>query len=202
MSFSTREIWLAAILCFVIIIAIIFIYFSNEKKRPEDQDILFPDELEQREEDKHDKVETIHIVIDIKGAVEKPGVYTMTEGERVIDAIKRAGGLLPDAEENVINLAGLLKDEMVIYVPKKGEEISQPAFQAIGTSGEDDGKVRINSATSEELQKLQGIGPSKASAIIAYREENGPFKTVDDLLNVSGIGEKTLENIKDQIVVN
>lgn len=202
MTFSTREKWLVVMIGAVIILGIVIFYFSSGGESTEEQ-ILFPDELEQRQDNNtDDKQGTTHIVIDLKGAVEKPGVYTMTDGERVIDAIDKAGGLLPDADENTINLAGLLKDEMVIYIPKIGEDSAQPVFQTSGVGGENDGKVRVNSATAEELQKLQGIGPSKASAIITYREENGPFKTVDEILNVSGIGEKTLENIKDQIVVD
>lgn len=198
MTLSPREKWLAIITGTVIVAAIFAFYFLNQKNDAE-QELLFPEELINEEEQKDENREvSTTIVIDVKGAVKKPGVYTMNEGDRVVDAIEKAGGLLSEADENQLNLASLLKDEMVIYVPKKGEEVTQTNVQ----SQNDDGKVRINSATSEELQKLQGIGPAKAEAIITYREENGPFKTVEDLLQVSGIGEKTLENIKDDIVVD
>lgn len=203
MSFSQREKWLIAIIISMISISAIVIYFVYDKKSYE-QEILFSqdDELELNQVETLEEEHSNEIVIDIKGAVKQPGVYSMNEGERVIDAIERAGGLLPDAEENQINLAGLLKDEMVIYVAKEGEELTQPVIQSVTINGNEDGKVRINSATAEDLQKLQGIGPSKASAIIAYRDEHGPFKTVEDLLQVSGIGEKTLENMKDEIVID
>lgn len=203
MSFSQREKWLIAIIISMISISAIVIYFVYDKKSYE-QEILFSqdDELELNQVETLEEEHSNEIVIDIKGAVKQPGVYSMNEGERVIDAIERAGGLLPDAEENQINLAGLLKDEMVIYVAKEGEELTQPVMQSVTINGNEDGKVRINSATAEDLQKLQGIGPSKASAIIAYRDEHGPFKTVEDLLQVSGIGEKTLENMKDEIVID
>lgn len=203
MSFSQREKWLIAIIISMISISAIVIYFVYDKKSYE-QEILFSqdDELELNQVETLEEEHSNEIVIDIKGAVKQPGVYSMNEGERVIDAIERAGGLLPDAEENQINLAGLLKDEMVIYVAKEGEELTQPVMQSVTMNGNEDGKVRINSATAEDLQKLQGIGPSKASAIIAYRDEHGPFKTVEDLLQVSGIGEKTLENMKDEIVID
>lgn len=198
MTLSPREKWLAIITGTVIVAAIFAFYFLNQKNDAE-QELLFPEELINEEEQKAENREvSTTIVIDVKGAVKKPGVYTMNEGDRVVDAIEKAGGLQSEADENQLNLASLLKDEMVIYVPKKGEEVTQTNVQ----SQNDDGKVRINSATSEELQKLQGIGPAKAEAIITYREENGPFKTVEDLLEVSGIGEKTLENIKDDIVVD
>lgn len=197
MTFSQREKWMAIITCSVIVGCIIAIYFAFQHNDYE-QEILFPDELANEEQqDEQNKKSSQHVVVDIKGAVKRPGVYTMNEGDRVIDAIEKAGGVLPEADENQLNLASLLKDEMVIYVAKKGEERTQMDFQY-----EDDGKIRINSASSEELQKLQGIGPSKAEAIITHREENGPFKTVEDLLKVSGIGEKTLENIKDNIIVD
>lgn len=198
MTLSPREKWLAIITGTVIVAAIFAFYLINQENDAE-QELLFPEELINEEEQKDENREvSTTIVIDVKGAVKKPGVYTMNEGDRVVDAIEKAGGLLSEADENQLNLASLLKDEMVIYVPKKGEEVTQTNVQ----SQNDDGKVRINSATSEELQKLQGIGPAKAEAIITYREENGPFKTVEDLLEVSGIGEKTLENIKDDIVVD
>lgn len=198
MTLSPREKWLAIITGTVIVTAIFAFYLINQENDAE-QELLFPEELINEEEQKAENREvSTTIVIDVKGAVKKPGVYTMNEGDRVVDAIEKAGGLLSEADENQLNLASLLKDEMVIYVPKKGEEVTQTNVQ----SQNDDGKVRINSATSEELQKLQGIGPAKAEAIITYREENGPFKTVEDLLEVSGIGEKTLENIKDDIVVD
>lgn len=198
MTLSPREKWLAIITGTVIVAAIFAFYLINQENDAE-QELLFPEELINEEEQKAENREvSTTIVIDVKGAVKKPGVYTMNEGDRVVDAIEKAGGLLSEADENQLNLASLLKDEMVIYVPKKGEEVTQTNVQ----SQNDDGKVRINSATSEELQKLQGIGPAKAEAIITYREENGPFKTVEDLLEVSGIGEKTLENIKDDIVVD
>lgn len=198
MTLSPREKWLAIITGTVIVTAIFAFYLINQENDAE-QELLFPEELINEEEQKAENREvSTTIVIDVKGAVKKPGVYTMNEGDRVVDAIEKAGGLQSEADENQLNLASLLKDEMVIYVPKKGEEVTQTNVQ----SQNDDGKVRINSATSEELQKLQGIGPAKAEAIITYREENGPFKTVEDLLEVSGIGEKTLENIKDDIVVD
>lgn len=205
MSFSQREKWMIAILCSVVVISALSIYFIFHKKN-EEQDSLFPldDELEQVEEHTNNQEEeaSTTVVIDLKGAVEQPGVYSMNEGDRVIDVIEKAGGFLPDADESQINLAGLLKDEMVVYVVKQGEELTQPSFQSVGMGGEDDEKIRINTATAEDLQKLQGIGPSKASAIIAHRDEHGSFQTVEDLLQVSGIGEKTLENLKDEIVVD
>lgn len=203
LSFTQREKWMAAIIGVIIILFAITIYLVfDSKDEDEGNDLLFLEEFSHEPDVDNEDVPS-QIVIDVKGAVKQPGVYTMMSGERVIDAIEKAGGLLPDAEENQINLAGLLKDEMVIYVPHEGEEMTELAIQSNGGfSSEDNGKVRINHASAEELQQLQGIGPSKASAIIGYREEHGPFQTVEELTQVSGIGEKTLENIKDQITVD
>lgn len=205
MILSPREKWFAIIAGGVVIVAMIVLYFGfqHDDSDQDNQELWFPEELTNHEGERQDeeKEASKAIVIDIKGAVKKPGVYTMNEGDRVVDAIEKAGGFLKEADQNQLNLAGLLKDEMVIYVPKKGEQQEKP-LQANGSLQKDDGKIRINSASVEELQKLQGIGPAKAQAIVTYREENGPFQTVDDLLEVSGIGEKTLENIKDDIVVD
>ncbi|HIV75123.1 MAG TPA: helix-hairpin-helix domain-containing protein [Candidatus Pseudogracilibacillus intestinigallinarum] len=147
--------------------------------------------------------EPLILLVDIKGAIKHPGLYKINEGDRIQDVIDLAGGLKDDADENQVNLAQRLQDEMVIYIPTIGEEIEhiQPNISSTTTQSAQDGKVAINHATAEEIQTLNGIGPKKAETIIAYREENGPFHTIEDLLNVSGIGEKTLENIRDQISV-
>jgi len=136
------------------------------------------------------------VFVDVKGAVVHQGVYEINKLARVKDVIALAGGFTKEADQTKINLAAKVRDEMVIYVPQIGEE------GAVLTSGGTEGKkVNINQATVDELQTLQGIGPAKAAAIIAYREENGPFVKIEDLLNVSGIGEKSLEKIKEQITV-
>ncbi|MGM0835813.1 MAG: helix-hairpin-helix domain-containing protein [Bacillota bacterium] len=143
------------------------------------------------------------VLIDIKGAVKLPGVYELANGERIIDAVDKAGGFLPSADTRKVNLAALLVDEMVIYVPEEGEEVE--GLSLVEPPSPEDGKdtgqnkVNINTATVEELTTLSGIGPSKANAIIEYRDENGLFKSVDGMLNVTGIGEKSLEKIRDDI---
>jgi competence protein ComEA len=142
--------------------------------------------------------------VDIKGAVINPGVYTVTGEERVIDIIEKAGGLLEDADIVKVNLSQKVMDEMVIYIPKIGEEVwaaeNIPVSSGSQSSG-GGGKVNINQADASTLDSLPGIGPSKAAAIIEYRETNGPFQKVEDLMNISGIGEKTFEKLKDQITV-
>lgn len=143
------------------------------------------------------EVEKSTIMVDVKGAVTSQGVYELQQGDRVKDAIDLAGGVTADADEMNVNYAELLVDEMLIYVPVKGEVVEQVA--PVNSSAVDSGFVNINSATSEELQELTGVGPSKAEAIIQYREENGGFKTIEDIQNVTGIGEKSFEKIKGEI---
>ncbi|MFS0786253.1 helix-hairpin-helix domain-containing protein [Shouchella sp. 1P09AA] len=153
-------------------------------------------------EEEADDRTALPIIVDVKGAIEQPGVYSFIEGDRVDDAIDRAGGFTETAEVNQVNLAQKLIDEQVIYVPEIGEEPVQVAIGAGGSGGQDEeGKVNLNTASVEELQALPGIGPSKAATIVQYREENGLFQTVEDIKNVSGIGEKSYESLKDAISV-
>lgn len=135
------------------------------------------------------------VMVDIKGQVAKPGVYELPSGSRAQEAIGAAGGFLPDADSRAINLAMKVVDEMVLYVPKTGEEVVLP--QTAAPAG--DALVDLNSATEAQLMELPGIGPSKAAAIIAYRTENGKFAKIEDLTNVTGFGDKTFERLKDGI---
>lgn len=138
---------------------------------------------------------TSTVVVDVKGEVNQPGVYEIDHDARVHDVIDLAGGFTETADQIPINLAQKVYDEMTIIVPKIGAE---PTTEGDQTGN---GKVRINLATQEEIEALNGIGPAKAQAIIQYREEHGHFQHIDDLLNVSGIGEKTLEGMKDDIQI-
>nr|WP_277398247.1 helix-hairpin-helix domain-containing protein [Neobacillus citreus] len=145
------------------------------------------------------------IMVDVKGQVKQPGVYKASEGERVIDVVSRAGGVTEQAEQGQVNFAERVKDEMVIYIPAKGEgavvlpEASGNGVMVSGGTGQNEGKINLNKAEVNELQNLPGIGPAKAAAIIDYRETSGPFKRAEDLKNVSGIGEKTYEKLKDLV---
>lgn len=157
------------------------------------------------------KTDETSIAVDIKGAVKKPGVYELEASDRVYDAIIAAGGYKDNANSKAINHAAHVQDEMVIYVPKKGEKID--SLQVSTTTGSsasasssssqtaDTPVVNINTADEAELQTISGIGPAKAKAIIQYRLDNGPFQTVDDLTKVSGFGEKTLERLRSSITV-
>jgi competence protein ComEA len=136
--------------------------------------------------------------VDLKGAVLHPGVYKMNEGSRWLDVIQEAGGLTKDADEKKVNLSRKIVDEEVIYIPQIGEEMDV-AYTESGIVSEGSNKISLNKASKEELLTISGIGPSKAEAIISYRNKHGKFTSVEDLTNVTGIGSKTLERIKDKI---
>jgi len=146
------------------------------------------------------------IAVHVAGMVARPGVYRLPPGSRVADAVQKADPL-PDADLNALNLAKVLKDGEKIPVPAKVPDTvipGMPGFTpaAMKASGSTGGKININTADAAELEKLPGIGPALAERIVRYREENGPFISVDDLLNVSGIGEKKLESLRDYATVN
>ncbi len=166
------------------------------------------------------------IQVDIKGAVKKPGVYQMNIDSRVQDVIEKSGGLLENANLNTINLSKKLEDEMVIIIYTK-EEIDQFMQEETRTLKQENTcvcpkvtnnacvektvtnqeetviskKVSLNHGTREDFESLTGIGPSKAESIIQYRNEHGKFETIEEIKNVSGIGESTFEKIKDNLTL-
>ncbi len=151
-----------------------------------------------------DAAETADTVcVFVCGEVVSPGVYYFPEGSRKVDAVEAAGGFTENANTDYVNLAELLTDEMQLYIPAVGEEtkIAGTGTAATETEAANAGKINLNTATAAELCRLNGIGESRAQAIIQYREENGAFQTVDELTQVSGIGESTLEKIRDDIYV-
>ena len=140
------------------------------------------------------------IFVDIKGAVKNPGVYQMKVGDRVKDALDAAGGLTDEADSQKVNLAKRLEDQMVIVVPKVGEEAEEIPAGATSKEEAKEGKVNINTATVEELKTLKGVGEKKAEAIIEYRKKNGSFQTKEDLMKVRGIGKKLFDSFQERIV--
>lgn len=139
------------------------------------------------------------ILVDVAGWVRRPGVYEFAEGARVIDAIDAAGGARPGAVLSSLNLAAPLVDGTQVLVPKQSQ--SAPTTETgTGTSGAM-GLVNVNSATNAELETLPGIGEVIAQAIVDHRTENGPFTSVEQLVDVSGIGDATLENIRELVTV-
>lgn len=142
------------------------------------------------------------IIVDVGGAVKTPQVVELKEDSRVADAISAAGGLKENADTAGLNQAAFLSDGEKVYVPAKGEV--SPGLSSVSSgaeSGLSQGKININTATSEELQTINGIGPATAEKILDYRKNNGYFKKPEDLKNVDGIGDKTFEKLKEHITV-
>ena len=147
------------------------------------------------------------IQVHVAGAVVRPGLYDLPEGSRVMDAIEAAGGFVAEADKNGINLAARLEDAQLLDVPFVSGYVAEEeqGFVVIseGTPSPLAGEelVNINTASLEELDTLPGIGPTTAQKIIDYREANGAFARIEDIVNVSGIGSATFEDIKDLITV-
>jgi len=137
------------------------------------------------------------ILVDVAGWVREPGVYEFAEGARVIDAIDAAGGARPGAMLQALNLAAPLVDGTQVLVSREGEVVAPPPPGGAGAGA----LINVNTATATELEELPGVGEVIAQAIVDYRTENGPFATVDQLLDVSGIGDATLENIRELVTV-
>jgi competence protein ComEA len=135
----------------------------------------------------------------VSGAVKTPGVYTLAPRSLVDDAVKAAGGAGTDADLDRINLALEVHDQQQIHVPRQGET-SQPTTMNV-TAASSATRININTATLADLDKLPKIGPATAQRIIDYRTKNGPFKKIEDLRNVSGIGDVTFEGLKDLATV-
>lgn len=147
------------------------------------------------------------IQVHIAGAVVRPGVYDLPEGSRVLDAVSAAGGFVAEADKNGINLAARLDDAERLDIPYMAGFIPEATKSFVvlsdGTPSSQPGNdlVDINTASLQELDNLPGIGPTTAQKIIDYREENGPFARIEDIVNVSGIGAATYDDIKTLITV-
>ncbi|WP_108669582.1 helix-hairpin-helix domain-containing protein [Peribacillus acanthi] len=207
---NKNKIFLGIIVSFAIGGTMFFLH-EKTKAEPPNEEFIIESQNEEEVVIKTDKggntdQETPEIIIvDVKGAVVNPGIYPSKDGERVHDIIQKAGGTVDNANINAINLAQKVEDQMVIYVPLIGEETIQSFVgteQATSNVEEKSSeKVNLNMADEMNLQTLPGIGPSKAAAIVEYRNQNGGFKAVEELKNISGIGEKTFEKLKDLISV-
>lgn len=210
---------------FNIIIIILFcllsyfvIYRLNNINKKIDNKVVL--NKQEKEENKNDSVE--YVIVDIKGEVTTPGVYELIKGSRVIDVINEAQGLTGNANTRYINLSKILEDgdAIVIYSNDEIENASKEEKIEVTTpcvcedvnsacienntnkeNNQTSEKININTATQEELTSLSGIGESKAKSIIKYREENGNFKSIEDIMKVSGISENLFAKIKENITV-
>lgn len=189
------------LIAIAVMVMMVVFYFS--RWNASDESVLLDEYLDQEIEEPNDYVleespERIYYLVDVKGQVKLPGVYEVESTLRVNDVIVLAGGFLETAQVEAINLAQKIKDEMVIYVPHL-DEVAPLSFQETWQETKENQKVSLNDATEIELQTLPGIGPSKAAAIVKYREEIGFFQSIEELVNVRGIGAKTLENLRESI---
>lgn len=213
---------LGIVIGFLIYFCVHYTEIKNEKKKVGD----IPIEINLKEDERVVKEETekTKIIVDIKGAVKNPGIYEVEEGKRIQDIIEMASGLNENADISLINLSKKVTDEMVIIIYTKeeienlkknntegNEKTTCPEAPIINDAcinhqeqteiKEENKKVSINEATLEQLMTLPGIGESKAQAIIKYREENGAFQTIEEIKNVSGIGEAVFAKIENYIIV-
>jgi competence protein ComEA len=139
--------------------------------------------------------QALEIIVDVDGSVQKPGIVKLPQNSRIYEAIDAAGGLRSTADTSSVNLAAVMTDGEKIYIPDKSEAAAIPALKAKSL-------ININTADSLTLQKISGRGPSTAEKIIEHRTQYGKFRKIEDIKNVSGIGDKTFEKFKTQICVN
>lgn len=192
--------------CLLIVVILVVNFYQTERKN----EVVFEkqpsvEKIEKKDENIKEMetsttVKSQVLMVDVKGAIQKPGVIQCKEGDRVFDAIRMAGGYKDNADVNKVNLAGKIFDEMVIYVPFIGEEMDQIIFNKGDDSNENE-KIDINHATQSELEKIPGVGPTKAKNILDYIEKNGPFTKVEELDAVNGIGKKSLEQMTPFIII-
>lgn len=189
-SLRREELIIIGVLALACLVAAFFLLPRN-KSRPDWEISLEKEaEIESRE-----VLKTEYLIVHVAGAVIKPGVYSLEKGSRVYDALKAAGGETGKADLGKINLAAPLRDGTQIMIPHSEEYRLADDNVTVG------GTININMASQADLETLPGIGPAKARAIIKYRNDEGPFIEKEDLMNVSGIGEKTFATLKDLIRV-
>lgn len=170
-----------------------------------DQDVSVPDAAEGAvgtgaSADAEDTGAAAELCVHVDGAVERPGVYSLPAGSRVVDAVEAAGGMAGDARSSGVNLAQVLVDGQQVVIPGADDEVPPAAAATAVPEGQGaGGPVNVNTAGVAELTTLDGIGEATAEKIIADREANGPFISIDDLKRVSGIGDKKLEAIRDDV---
>jgi len=186
---------------------------ENEKIKQEKGERDYKENVNLENEEIENNNEEL-IMVYITGEVKNWGVIELNEGSRIVDAVNKAGGFTESADQEKVNLAYVLSDGVKIYIPSKNEQYSNAPIEYITedsgnnviteelqVDNEKNSIININEATQTELETLPGIGPSIALKIITYREEQGKFSSIEDIKNVSGIGENKFESIKSLICV-
>lgn len=196
-----KTLFKGAVIVTIVIVAALFFTFRGEEDEFSEQ---FTDQTASaaasQSEDEEQTPAVSEIYVDISGQVKNPGVYQVPEGTRIFEVIEKAGGLTGDAWMDQVNQAEAVSDGQKIIIPEKSDaETSAGAAAQPGKNAQ--GLININTADSAVLQEIPGVGPATAEKILAYRTENGRFSSIEDIRNVSGIGEKTFEKMKDRITV-
>lgn len=198
-----RVVFRTAVIITVVIVAALFFALREEEKKFSEQFVndSLTAGMEQDESGFSGQTQTAaQIYVDVGGQVKNPGVYAVKEGTRVFEVIEKAGGLTENAFVEQVNQAETVTDGQKIVIPSS-EDVQQSLLPGSLSGKDESGLININSADSDTLQEIPGVGPATAEKIIAYRNENGSFSSIEDLKNVSGIGEKTFEKMKDKITV-
>ena len=150
------------------------------------------------------EVSSKEVTVYISGEVNSPGIVTVNSGERLANVVEKVGGVTSTADLNQVNMAIKVEDEEHYIIPKIGEvlEVQENTMAENSETKENSSKININKATIEELDSLPGVGEATANKIVNYRDENGEFKSIEEIKNVNGIGDKKFQDMKDLIIVN
>ncbi|KPJ22674.1 helix-hairpin-helix domain-containing protein [Streptococcus phocae] len=208
--YSTSHLVTGMLIVGIFVVFGVFLVGRPKSQKPANSLSQMPQSLqvsrqEPKESSSQEAVAYEKIMIDIKGEVHNEGVYQLSKGSRLVDAIEMAGGLTEQADKKAINFAEKLADEAVVYVAKIGENISvikAPGADTDRGQPSDTQKININKASLTDLQTISGIGAKRAQDIIDLRDSLGGFQSIEELRKVSGIGEKTLEKLKNDISID
>ncbi|WP_182200522.1 helix-hairpin-helix domain-containing protein [Paraliobacillus salinarum] len=194
--------WLLSCIVLLVLSVGMWEWFGPDKSSESNNDLQLEDTSVNEPTDTNQETSNI-IIVDVKGEVENPDIYQVSEDERVKDVILLAGGFSEEADSSSVNLAQKVFDEMVITVPRKNNNSNQSSTSSstISSTESTSSLVKINQATKEEIETLPGIGAVKAEAIVQYREEHGFFQSVSDLESITGIGQKTVEKLEPHIQI-
>ena len=202
---NKQNVILVTVIIFIVLVFSISNYIKQQKIYILSNGVSENTVEDNSENNRIEQSEMDKIVVHIEGEVVNPGVYKLDKTSRVFDAIDAAGGLLDDADRKMVNLAKKISDEEYIYIPNKNEEDINHQYREnllTGTSTiENTNLININKANIIELKELPGIGDVLAGRIIEYRSDKGEFKSIEELKNVNGIGDKKFDDIKDKVTV-
>lgn len=188
-------------LLIIFLLAGCLVFYLRSRPSPVKQD-FYTTKSEKPSLEKKAPVRKKNLIVHVCGAVNNPGVFTLNEDERVVDALELSGGATAEANLDALNLAAKLKDGQKIYVPKEGEQVNVNVTESTESGSEEDALIDLNTATAEELDSLPGVGEVLAQRIIDYRKSKGSFSDIEQLRNVGGIGPKKFEDLKDKVAID